>query len=52
MTLGQWMVYGGIGGFALGLIGLIIARILFAVKGRKLKQRFDEEYGVADLRDS
>ncbi|MBM6920412.1 hypothetical protein H6A12_04480 [Phocea massiliensis] len=45
MTLGQWMFYGGIVSFSVFCIALIIIKIVLASKGKRLKARFDAEYG-------
>lgn len=45
MTLGTYMFYGGLACFGLCLVGLVITKAVLAAKGKKLKARFDEEYG-------
>ena len=45
MTLGTYMLYGGLVCFGLCLVGLIITTAVLAANGKKLKNRFDEEYG-------
>lgn len=45
MTIGEWMFYGGIACFVLCLIALVITKAVLYKKGKKLRARFDEEYG-------
>lgn len=45
MTAGEWMFYGGIGCFLLCLFGLVITKTALHIRGKKLRSRFDEEYG-------
>lgn len=45
MTAGEWMFYGGIGCFLLCLVGLVITKTALHIRGKKLRSRFDEEYG-------
>lgn len=45
MTAGEWMFYGGIACFLLCLVGLVITKAALHARGKKLRSRFDEEYG-------
>ena len=47
MTLGTYMFYGGLACFGLCLVGLVITKAVLAAKGKKLKARLDEEYGLS-----
>lgn len=48
MTLGTILFYGGFLLFGVFLIALIVIKAVLASKGKKLKARFDAEYGVPD----
>ena len=45
MTIGAIMFYGGIGLFAAALVCMIIADIVLASKGRKLRELMHDRYG-------
>lgn len=45
MTVGEWMFYGGIGFFVLCVVALVITKAALYMRGKKLKARFDQEYG-------
>ena len=46
-SLGEWMFYGGFICFGLFAVAMIIVKAVLASRGKKLKERFDQEYGPA-----
>ena len=45
--MGEWMFYGGFICFGLFAVAMIIVKAVLASRGKKLKERFDQEYGPA-----
>ena len=45
MTVGAIMFYGGIGLFALALIGLIVGNVILSAKWKKLRELMKDRYG-------
>lgn len=44
-TLTKVLLYGGIGGFGVTLVVIIIVTIVFSISGKKLRDKLEKEYG-------
>lgn len=49
LSVSEWLLYGGIAAMLGVLLLMVLSIVFFRVRGRKLKERLEQEYGKLRL---